>query len=213
MSRAYMSTRSNSLRCLAAALTLLAAHGTHAASAVSGGGTSRELEIQDLPAGRPADGLARQLELFGQFVGDWDLRSETYVAGRTERNVGRMHMRWILYGTALQDVWTSDAPEQRPGLPRKSFGTTLRYFDENAKVWRIVWVAPIEGGVQTFVAREVKGQIVLDAQTSTGEKERWIWANYTADSFDWRSEESSDGGSTWKVTQRIWGKRQLARSR
>jgi hypothetical protein len=164
--------------------------------------------IKELLAGRAAPALADDLKLFGQFVGDWDIRSETYFPDRTKQNKGSLHVGWILYGTALQDVWTTDKEDAPPGYPMKSFGTTIRFFDQKAKIWQVVWIAPVERVVQIFTAHESAGEIVLEGHTPAGGMERWIWSNYTPNAFEWRSTESSDNGKTWKLTQRIWGKRQ-----
>jgi hypothetical protein len=198
----------------AALLVAIAATAPFCADAAQGAerAPAKPNVIGDLLADGPAPGLAPELKLFGQFVGDWNLRAETYREGRTVRNEGRLHIGWILYGTALQDIWTSDAPDPRPGYPQKSFGTTLRFYDDKAKIWRIVWIAPTANIVQTFTARETGGEIVLEGRTVDGTKrERWIWSNYTPSSFDWRSVESADDGKTWKITQRMWAARMPAR--
>lgn len=164
--------------------------------------------IADLLATEAAPALADDLILFGQFVGDWRIRSETYQGGKTSHDTGRVHMGWALYGTAIQDVWTSDKADARPGYPQKSFGTTIRFFDPAKRRWRVVWVAPVEGVIKTFTATEIGGEIVimLDGRNSRGNRERWIWANYTTDRFEWRAEEASEG-QNWRVIQRIWGTR------
>ena len=164
--------------------------------------------IKELMAMGPTPALADELQLFGQFVGDWDIRTESYHPDRIQEGKGSLHVGWILYGTALQDVWTTDKSDVPPGYPQKSFGTTIRFFDEKSGTWRVVWVAPVEGVVKTFRAHESAGEIILECHAAGGGIERWIWSNYTPDAFEWRSVESSDEGKTWQVTQRIWGKRQ-----
>lgn len=62
--------------------------------------------IEGLLASRAADDYAEDLDMFGRFVGDWNIRSEWYgTDGSTRRGHGGVHIGWILYGTALQDVW------------------------------------------------------------------------------------------------------------
>jgi hypothetical protein len=54
--------------------------------------------------------------------------------------------------------------------------------------------------VHTFVARQVGDEIVLSGKTDEGDPLRWIFSDISADSFRWRSEVSSDGGITWRLT-------------
>jgi hypothetical protein len=163
--------------------------------------------IKDLLATNATPALADELQLFGQFVGDWDIRTENYLPDRTVKNRGGLHVGWILYGTALQDIWTTEKADVPPGYPPKSFGTTIRFFDAKAKSWQVVWIAPVEGVVKTFAVHVQAGEIILERHAPAGGIEQWIWSHYSADAFEWRSTESLDEGKTWKVTQRIWGKR------
>jgi hypothetical protein len=187
----------------AVAIGIVAITSVHAESQRPGG------EIRDLLAHGPASEYAQELSLFGQFAGDWTIRSEWPTPGGASRTGhGSVHIGWILFGTALQDVWEGDYDDRAPGERPQGFGTTIRFFDRDQKVWRVVWVAPTSAVIQTFVARKVGNEIVLEGSAPGGHLEKWIWSEMTARSFAWRSEESDDNGDHWAVTQRVWAKRE-----
>src|SRR5262245_36519790 len=55
--------------------------------------------------GRAADRTG-QLDLYGQFVGDWDADIVTYGPdGKRHQGQGEIHFGWVLEGRAIQDVW------------------------------------------------------------------------------------------------------------
>ncbi len=172
-------------------------------------GSSNTQMIKGLGADGPDIGLKDKLMLFGQFVGDWVIESQWFLPdGSTPRGKGEVHLGWILNGTAIQDVWTGEVENPPPGFPRIGFGTTIRFFDPKIDAWQIIWVAPVGGVVQRFVARAVGDEIILEGKTTDGRySERWIWSAITPRSFQWRSLESEDNGKTWKLQQKISARR------
>ena len=153
--------------------------------------------------------LREKLMLFGQFVGDWEITSEWYLPdGSMPKGRGEIHFGWILNGTAIQDVWSGRVENPPPGFPSTGFGTTIRFYDSKVDALRIIWIAPVGSIVQTFVARPVGDEIVLEGRTVDDKyPERWILSEIAPDSFHWRSVESYDDGVTWQVTQKIWARR------
>jgi hypothetical protein len=69
--------------------------------------------------------------------------------------------------------------------------------------WHSIWISPKYGVIQTFVARRVGDEIVLEGQTEEGHPERWIFSEITPNSFRWRSVESHDNEKTWKLTEEM----------
>ena len=133
--------------------------------------------------------LEEKLMLFGQFVGDWDIVEARYTqADGTEVKLkGEVHFGWILGGRAIQDVWMGC----REGSQRVIlFGTTVRFYDPKIDAWRSTWLSPIKGLVQTFIARKINGEIVLEGKTTEGYLEKMdIYINYTT-VFPMASEET-----------------------
>ena len=165
-------------------------------------GESSSWRIEGLAADRPDPDLKEKLMLFGQFVGDWDIIEARYVQadGTWVKMKGEVHFGWILGGTAVQDVWIG----YREGSGKMSlFGTTIRFYDPKIDAWRSTWLSPLKGLVQTFVARKVKDDIVLELQTIDGYPEKWIFSEITSKSFRWYSEEMHDNGKTWLLTEEM----------
>ena len=153
--------------------------------------------------------LREKLMLFGQFVGDWEITSEWYLPdGSMPKGRGEIHFGWILNGTAIQDVWSGRVENPPPGFPATNFGTTIRFYDPKIDAWRITWIVPVGSIIQTFVARAVDDEIVLEGKTPDGKyPERWILSEITPQSFHWRSVESHDNEKTWQLTQKIFARR------
>lgn len=159
-------------------------------------------EIKGLAADSPNPDKKEKMMLFGQFVGDWNIVKARYLqADDTWVNMsGEVHFRWILAGTAIQDVWIG-SPE---GSKKKTlFGTTIRFFDPKIDAWRSTWLSPLKGLVQTFIAKKVSDKIVLELQSTDRYPEKWIFSEITPTSFRWHSEETHDNGKTWLLTEEM----------
>lgn len=158
--------------------------------------------IKGLGADGPDPKMREKLMLFGQFVGDWDIVEARYPQsdGTEIMRKGEIHFGWILDGRAVQDVWMTyqeNAPQVVPA------GTTIRFYDPKIDAWHSIWIAPKDGVVQTFVARKVDDEIVLEGKTKEGYPEHWIFSDITPNSFRWRSVESHDNGKTWQLTEEM----------
>ena len=122
--------------------------------------------IKGLAANGPDPNPEEKLMLFGQFIGDWEIEDHYTEADETGVNMkGEVHFRWILDGKTIQDVWM--------GCPEGSqkiviFGTTIRFYDSKIDAWYITWISPIKNKVQTFVARKVNVDIILEGKTAKG---------------------------------------------
>jgi len=158
----------------------------------------RELSTQDevwtikgLGSDGPYPEFKDELMLFGQFVGDWELEARYPKADGTEiRGNGEIHFGWILNGTAIQDTMTGVVENPPPGFSKTGFGTMVRFYDPKIDAWHCVWIGPsVHGGgvVETFKARKIADEIVLEGTNSKGFVERWIFSDITHDSFNWRA--------------------------
>jgi hypothetical protein len=157
-------------------------------------------EIQGLGAQGPNPELKEKLELFGQFVGDWEIVEDRYLEadGTWLLQKGELHWRWILDGRALQDVWASWDETTGKVIPD---GTTIRFYDPKIDAWRSTWISATQGVVKTFIGRQVGNEIVLDGVTVDGFPVKWIFSEITPNSFRWHSEETRDDGKTWMLRE------------
>lgn len=196
-----------------ACLLALLAGGVPGVAAAAAGPESTckcETAIRELHAPGPAAGRENELSLFGQFVGNWTIRTEWYGedGGVKKRARGHIRMGWILYGHALQDTWSGNDVNDPEGTPPSGFGTTVRFHDAKTGLWHAVWTAPGPGVIQTLTGGKVGDEIVLEAKMPDGRIEHWIFFNIKPDSFDWRAVESSEGGKKWRLIERTWATRE-----
>src|SRR6185312_1434896 len=98
---------------------------------------------------RPHDGLADKLQLYGQFVGSWDIDVDFHALDGSRRwsAMGEVHFDWVLQGTAIQDVFIIPARRQRaadqPPEPWYRYGTTFRWYDPRIDAWHITFLDPL----------------------------------------------------------------------
>src|SRR5262245_55975957 len=95
-----------------------------------------------LHATAPAPDRAGPLQLYGQFIGDWDAEIIAHAPdGKLHRAPGEIHFGWVLQGRAVQDVWMIPAPPPFP-IGGNWYGSTIRSYDPTIDAWRIFWIDP-----------------------------------------------------------------------
>jgi hypothetical protein len=157
--------------------------------------------IDALRSDGPHPDLAPKLQLFGQFVGSWDVEITNYKPdGSREVVQGEWHFGWVLEGRAVQDVWTSK------GISG-DYGATLRFYDPKIAAWRSTWIGPVKGLVLPFIARQIHDEIVLENDFESAKSRRWIFSDITSKSFKWRALESDDGWLTQQKVQEMSARR------
>ena len=164
--------------------------------------------IKNLEVNECAIQLREKLHLFGQFIGNWDLHSTWFLSQNTQvKGFGEVSFGWILYGTAIQDVWTGEAINPPKNFPQKGFGTTIRYFDVLKSEWTCIWIDPVSLVTSIFKAYQKGNEIILEGMNKKGELENWIFSNISKTSFNWRAELSKDNGKNWFIEQKIQAQR------
>jgi hypothetical protein len=96
-----------------------------------------------------------------------------------------------------------------PAVSREGnrYGTTVRFYDATRQTWRIVWVNPVSGAVNTLVARKEGAVIVQEGVSDDGSLLRWSFVELSRDRFHWVGEGSIDGGATWQMRAEFFGRR------
>lgn len=154
--------------------------------------------IGGLEAAGPFPGLEEEMALFGQFVGDWEIVEDRFIAGEHSGLVlkGELHWGWILGGRATQDVWImrGEAGE------KEIAGSTVRFYDSRTGDWQSIWIVPSRGEARSFRARREGESIILDGG-GRETPERWIFYDIGRDEFRWRAEEQPAGDGKWVVTE------------
>ncbi|MEO8557793.1 MAG: hypothetical protein ABI439_01935 [Rhodospirillales bacterium] len=158
--------------------------------------------IDALQADRAAPERGRHMELYGQFVGSWDLDVTRWLDDGTERKrQGEWHFGWVLEGRAIQDVWIVPKRGMRPGdaaAHQYAYGSTLRIYDPRIDAWRIQWTEPVLQAYLSMIGRADGNDIVQLGKDEHGNDARWSFRDITPNSFLWRGELSGDGGKTWR---------------
>jgi hypothetical protein len=162
--------------------------------------------IEALQSDGPHSELASKLQLFGQFVGSWDVEIINYKADGSQEVVsGEWHFGWVLEGRAIQDVWIAPKRSLRDtsGSVTGDYGATLRFYDPKIDGWRSTWIGPVKGYVLPFIARQAGDEIILEGSFESGESRKWIFSDITSESFKWRALESNDGWLTYRKVQEM----------
>lgn len=167
--------------------------------------------IEALAAGGPAPERGDKMDLYGRFVGSWDLEVTRWLEdGRERRRQGEWHFGWVMEGRAIQDVWIVPRRGQRPGdavAQQFAYGSTLRIYDLRLDAWRIQWTEPVLGAYLTMIGRAEGSDIVQLGQDEDGNDLRWSFRDIRPGSFLWRGEMSKEGGGTWRKVVEFMAKR------
>lgn len=168
--------------------------------------------LDALGADGPSADRAGKMNLYGRFIGSWDLDVRQFSEdGKARRRAGEWHFGWALEGRAVQDVWiVPPRGELRHGDAAtnvNSYGTTLRVYDPDIDAWRIQWTDPVTRNFLQMIGRGEGADIVQLGTRSDGQLARWMFLNITADAFLWRGEVSTDNGATWRVITEFTARR------
>ena len=148
--------------------------------------------LDALGADGPSADRAGKMDLYGRFVGSWDLDVRQFSEdGRECRRAGEWHFGWALEGRAIQDVWiVPPRGELRHGDAAarfNSYGTTLRVYDPDIDGWRIQWTDPVTRSFLQMIGRADGDDIVQSGTRPDGQLLRWSFREITPDAFLWRT--------------------------
>jgi hypothetical protein len=165
-----------------------------------------------LHAHAPASEHADALQLYGQFVGAWDVEFvDHFPDGTQRRGRGEWHFGWVLDGRAIQDLWIAPPRAERPDALadayKNRFGTTIRAYDAAKRIWYVTWNNPPSGDHIDLIGRQEGADIVQEGTLPGGARKRWTFRDITRDSFRWVGEASTDDGGSWHTEQEMWARR------
>ena len=136
-----------------------------------------------------ADGAAvdrdSKMDLYGRFIGSWDLDVSQFRDDGTVRwPKGEWHFGWVLEGRAIQDVWiVPPRGELRHGDAAanvNSFGTTLRVYDPGIDAWHVQWNDPVTQSFLVMIGRAEGDEIVQLGTRADGHLVR-CWRHHRRD--------------------------------
>ena len=161
--------------------------------------------VELLDADGPFPAYARELMLFGQFVGSWDIDLLYRPFEGPERRLrAAWHFGWILEGRGVQDVLSY--PRDVPGAA-EGIGTTVRIYVPKINRWRIVWLAADSGNVVSLTAGPSDDGILIEGENRRGLPLRWRFSDITTGAFYWHGYISYDCAASWHLEQEMWAVR------
>jgi len=168
--------------------------------------------LDALGADGPAVDRAGKMDLYGRFVGSWDLDVTQFPEdGSRRQRKGEWHFGWALEGRAVQDVWiVPPRGELRHGDAAanvNSYGTTLRVYDPRIDAWQIQWTDPVTQNFLHMIGRKQGDDIVQLGTRPDGNLIRWSFSEITPDSVRWRGELSADQGASWRLNVEFTARR------
>ena len=161
-----------------------------------------------LLADAPKSELQGKLNLFGQFVGDWEFEG---IFGKDTagewRVLGEWLFSWILNGTAIQDVFICPSRkelEENPH-PDAEYGTTVRFYNPTTDTWNMCY--GFYGSMTLLEAKQVGEQIIVENKSETDGLTQWVFSDITSNSFHWQNRTSNDDGITWNVIFELYARK------
>jgi hypothetical protein len=208
-----MDSRHGAMRWIAVAWAIAGILGIAVRGAAARGVTAppadpRQQMVAALSASGPHPSLGDQARIWDRFVGTWDCDFGFHAAdGSVRHTPGELEFGWVLDGRAVQDIWIT---YPRDGETERGIGTSIRYFDDTAKAWRVVFVNPRYGAFISVQGGAEGDRIVLRGRDDEGSVLRWSFNDIQPDSFTWRGEKSRDGGKTWRLEEEHHMRRRAA---
>jgi hypothetical protein len=142
--------------------------------------------------GTPHPDAPEELALFGRLAGAWDAEMSIIQDDGTFPETPTSALwtfRYILDGHAVQDHWTSPAPDDPVGDDPRQFGTGLRVYNPAEDHWEMAWISTSQPFVTTFEAHpHGDGGIVMMGEHPTGHPSRTTFYEVKDDSFSWKLE-------------------------
>lgn len=147
-----------------------------------------------------------ELSQFGRLVGTWWCTGEQRQPdGTFKGSPGATRWDWFYFGgLAIQDVWRPTAT----ATTGAAWGTNLRMWDTEKKVWHVAWTTTAQAVYEHFTAQAEGADVVM-----TGAREarapfpahtaKITFHTITPERFLWRYEASAPGGSTWQEFSRM----------
>lgn len=151
----------------------------------------------------PHPAVPKHKQIFAPFIGSWDLEVKWLADGNIVRQErGEWHFAWVLEGRAIQDVWIVPPRNERANRSDLyEYGTSIRFYDDDADVWRSTWIGPTQRSLHTFLARKRGSDVVLETMNGCDLSMKWVFSEVTENSFTWRN--LSKPADEWILNQQF----------
>ena len=164
--------------------------------------------LKALVSEAPNQELSQKLNLFGQFVGDWEFEGIFEKDTSNEWRVsGEWLFSWILDGTAIQDVFICPSREERKLNPNPDaeYGTTVRFYNPTTDSWDCTY--GLFGTMHILEAKQIGTQIIVKNKSELDGLTQWVFSDITPHSFHWQNRTSADNGASWNINFELFAHR------
>ncbi|MGH3655422.1 MAG: hypothetical protein ACRDUA_02075 [Micromonosporaceae bacterium] len=151
---------------------------------------------QLLTAYGPDPAYQKELDLYGRFVGTWQVANRIYdeVSGAWRQNTREWAFGWVLNGLGIQDVLRSDDG---------GIGTTIRVYDPDLGAWRVHWFGASARYFGTQIGRPHGDGIRQEGTRHDGRVIRWEFSEITDARFLWRGYLADEPDGAWHLVQEM----------
>ena len=162
--------------------------------------------LEALGADGPAADRAGKMDLYGRFVGSWDLDvMQLRDDGTKRQRKGEWHFGWVLEGRAIQDVWITPSRGNRDDpitAAANFYGSTFRIYDpgidgQGSEVWHIFWLDPVKQFYSRMIGR-ADGKDIEQLTVDETPQRRWRFQDITPNSFHWTADVDEGAGDAPK---------------
>ncbi|MDJ1501279.1 hypothetical protein [Xanthocytophaga agilis] len=168
--------------------------------------------IEALIFNQPSAELGDAASVYGWLVGSWQVEATDYLPDHSRKTIrGEWHFAWVLEGRAIQDLWIAPRRSERSSSlshDQNRYGSTIRFYDQADKSWKINWFNPVNGNHTQLVGTKQGNDIVQNGKNAEGNLIRWVFTDIKPDTFRWYGEVSYDKGKTWQLEVEFLAQRQ-----
>jgi uncharacterized protein len=155
-----------------------------------------------LVSAAPSHDLGNAASTYAWLIGIWDVELIDFLGdGSQRRQQGEWYFSWTLEGRAVQDVLIAPRASERSDTGSRlgnRYGTTIRVYDVNDKVWRITFINPVTGSHDELTGRKIDGDVVQEGERPSGQRIRWVFTHIRPNACLWYGEALQADGRTWK---------------
>ena len=165
--------------------------------------------LQALQADGPHPDHAKELSLFGRFVGAWAIDNTYFTESGPERYEAEWRFGWTLDGRAVQDVLFHPPASKAAGTRAHSegIGTTVRLFEPATADWTVIFFSATRGNVVVLRGRPDGDDIEIVGESRRGDSLRWRFVEIADDSFHWHGFVRPRDGDEWRLEQEMLARR------
>lgn len=142
------------------------------------------------------DMIPKELDWFGDLVGEWDIIWTSRMRSQSPKTEkGEWIFSRVLNGCAIQDLFIVLSREERVRLnmPNAEYGTTIRMYRPDLKLWEIYYTCI--GEYIRLSANKDGDKIVLTEQSGNM---KWVFSDICETSFHWQNIRKNETG-IWEV--------------